>query len=130
MKAKQNQKQVSIEEYIETYCQEQRVRERFAVYVSEKTHHNLRRIAGLFASEHHTTTSSLADSILSCHFEAHRELLNDAQRKSEQEFLEWFKNQKWHRNEKSVQPEESPEDQSDDIETDERASIINDEPVE
>jgi len=130
MKAKQNQKQVSIEEYIATFCQEQRVRERFAVYVSEKTHHNLKKIVGLFASEHHTTTSSLADAILTCHFEVHRELLNDAQRKSEQEFLEWFKNQKWHRNEKSVQPEESPEDQPDDVETDERASIINDEPVE
>ena len=130
MKVKQKQKQVSIEEYIETFCQEQRVRERFAVYISEKTHHNLKKIVGLFANEHHTTTSSLADAILTCHFEVHRELLNDAQRKSEQDFLEWFKNQKWHRNEKSVQPEDSSEDQPDDVETGEKGSNNKDESVE
>ena len=92
MKAKKNQKQVSIEEYIENYCQEKRIRERFAVYVSPKTHDNLKSITRLFASKHHTTTSSLADAIISRHFEAHRELLNDVHEKEKREFLEWLKN--------------------------------------
>ena len=122
MKTKQKQKQVSIEEYIETYCQEKRIRERFSVYVSEKTHHNLKSIARLFASEHHTTTSSLADSILTCHFKVHRELLNEAQKKSEQEFLEWLKGLKRHGS-------ESPEEETNNVETDERASINKDESV-
>ena len=96
MKTKKNQKQVSIEEYIETYCQEKRIRERFAVYVSPKTHHNLKCIARLFASKHYTTTSSLADSIISRHFEAHKELLNNAHEEDSREFLEWLKNIKRH----------------------------------
>ena len=112
MKAKKNQKQVSIEEYIETYCQEKRVRERFAVYVNPKTHRNLKNVARLFASEHHTTTSSLADSIISCHFEAHRELLNDAQKKDAQGLLEWLEDRKWQKSEVS-------EESSDDVEIDE-----------
>ena len=94
MKVKKTQKQISIEEYIENYYQEKRIRGRFAVYVSPQTHLNLKSIARLFASKHHTTTSSLADSILSCHFEAHRELLNDAQNEEAHEFLEWLKNRK------------------------------------
>jgi hypothetical protein len=94
MKTKKNQKQVSIEEYIETYCLEKRIRERFAVYVSPKTHHNLKRIARLFASEHHTTTSSLADSIISCHFEEYREFLNNVQNEDARGVLEWLEDMK------------------------------------
>ena len=101
MKAKKNQQQVSVEEYIEKYCQEKRIRERFAVYVSPKTHHSLKSIARLFAIEHHTTTSSLADSIISCHFEAHRELLNDVHEKEKREVLEWLKNFKRHGSEET-----------------------------
>ena len=103
MKTKKNQKQVSVEEYIETYCQEKRIRERYAVYVSPKTHCNLRNIARLFADEHHTTTSSLADSILSFHFEVHRELLNNVHEEHKREFLEWMKDMKQQENE---EPEE------------------------
>jgi len=91
MKEKKNQKQVSIEEYIENYCREKRIRGRFAVYVSPKTHSSLKSIVRLFAGKHHTTTSSLADSILSCHFEAHRELLNDVHKENTREMLEWLK---------------------------------------
>ena len=90
MKTRKNQKQISIEEYVKNYCQEKRIRERFAVYVSPKTHHNLRSIARLFASEHHTTTSSLADSIISCHFETHKELLNDTHDEQARRVLEWL----------------------------------------
>ena len=120
MKTKQKQKQVSIEEYIETYCQEKRIRERFSVYVSEKTHHNLKSIARLFASEHHTTTSSLADSILTCHFKAHRELLEDFQEEYMGKLLGWLEEIKWNRNEET---EELPKG----VETGEKASINKDE---
>ena len=123
MKTKQKQKQVSIEEYIETYCQEQRIRERFAVYVSEKTHHNLKSIAGLFASEHHTTTSSLADSILSCHFKTYRELLEDFHEKYMGKLLGWLEEIKWNRNEET---EELPSE----VETGEKASTNKDESAE
>ena len=94
MKTKKNQQQVSIEEYIENYCREKRIRGRFAVYVSPKTHSSLRSIARLFANKHHTTTSSLADAIISRHFEAHRKLLNDEHQEQTREFLEWLKNTK------------------------------------
>ena len=103
MKTKKNQKQVSIEEYIENYCQEKRIRERYAVYVSPKTHCNLKNIIRLFASEHHTTTSSLADSIISCHFEEYKKLLNDAHEEHTRKFLEWSKDMKRCENE---EPEE------------------------
>jgi hypothetical protein len=127
MKVKKIQKQISIKEYIEIFCQEKRVRERYAVYVSEKTHHNLRRIAGLFASKHHTTTSSLADSILSCHFEAYKDFLKDFEKEYMSKLFGWLESKKGN---VSETPEESPEEQPDDIETDERASNNNDEPAE
>jgi hypothetical protein len=94
MKAKRSPKQVSIEEYVETYCREKRIRERFAVYVSPKTHGNLKSIARLFAGEQHTTASSLADSIISCHFEAYRELLNGVRKEDRHGFLEWMEGMK------------------------------------
>jgi len=113
MKAKKNLKQVSIEEYIENYCQEKRIRGRFAVYVSPKTHHNLKSIVRLFAREHHTTTSSLADSIISRHFEAHRELLNGVRKESANELLGWLEDMKRRRG-------EEPEELSDDVEIEEK----------
>jgi hypothetical protein len=99
MKAKKKQKQVSIEEYIETYCQEKRIRERLAVYVSPQTHDRLKSIARLFAGKHHTTASSIADSIISCHFEEHKELLNDVQKEDRRELLEWLEGMKRYGNE-------------------------------
>ena len=109
MKTKKNLKQVSIEEYIENYCQEKRIRGRLAVYVSPKTHCNLKSIVRLFASEHHTTTSSLADSIISCHFETYRDFLNDMQKKYEQGFLEWLEDMKRHRSEESEEASDDAE---------------------
>jgi peptide subunit release factor 1 (eRF1) len=107
MKTKKNQKQVSKEEYIESYCQEKRIRERFAVYVSPETHHNIRTVARLFASEYYTTTSSLADSILSRHFEEHRELLNEEQKEYNRKVFAWIKD-------KEPGTSEEPEGQPDD----------------
>ena len=126
MKVKQKQKQVSIEEYIETYCQERKVRERYAVYVSPKTHQNLIRTVRLFASEHHTTTASLADSILTSHFETFRELLNVFQ----MEYMEYMGKLFGWSEDREQNESEEPEDQPDDIETSEKTSTINDEPVE
>ena len=88
MKTKKNQKQVSIQEYIETYCQEKRIRGRFAVYISPQAHRNLKSIVRLFNSKHHTTTSSLADSIISCHIETYRDLLSNAYMEDAHEFFE------------------------------------------
>ena len=109
MKTRKNQKQVSVEEYVETYCQEKRIRERYAVYISPKTHCKLKSITRLFASKHHTTTSSLADSIISCHFEEYKELLDDVQQEHTRELLEWLKDKKRCES-------EEPEEQSDDVE--------------
>ena len=88
MKRKKNQKRVSIQEYIEIYCREKRIRGRFAVYVSPETHENLKKIARLFYCEHHTTTSSLADTIISRHIETYRDILNEEHRGQERKFLE------------------------------------------
>ena len=103
MKTKKNLKQVSIEEYIENYCQEKRIRGRLAVYVSPKTHCNLRSIVRLFASKHHTTASSLADSIISCHFETYSELLNNVHEEHTLKFLEWMKDMKQHESEEPAE---------------------------
>jgi len=113
MKTKQKQKQVSIEEYVETYCQEKRIRERFAVYVNQETHLKLRRIARMFASEHYTTTSSLADSIISRHFDEHRELLNNTCEEYERKALAWLREKK---SDSSDEPEGQPEEESEDVE--------------
>ena len=108
MKTKKNQKQVSVEEYIETYCQEKRIRERYAVYISPQTHSKLKTTVRLFANKHHTTTSSLADSIISRHFEAHRELLTGVYEEDKREFTEWIESLKRRGSDES-------EDESDDV---------------
>jgi hypothetical protein len=81
MGTRKKQKQVSIEEYIETYCQERRMRDRFAIYVSRGTHDNLRKATAIFRDEHYTTALSLADAILASHFKVHKNLLQDALRR-------------------------------------------------
>ena len=110
MKAKKKQNRVSIEEYIETYCQEKRIRKRFAVYVSPQTHHNLRTVARMFASEHYTTASSLADSIISHHFEEYTELLNNAYEENSREIRAWLTDRTQDSSEESdAHPEEENE---------------------
>lgn len=90
MSSKKKQKKISIEQYVETYCKEKRIRGRFAVYISPEAHRSLKRIALLFKEKHHLTTSSLADSIISQHIEAHREFLNKVQQEDDLEFLASF----------------------------------------
>ena len=87
MAKRKKRKQISIEEYVEMYCQENRMRSRYAIYVSPKTHNNLIFIAKLFKSEHYTTTSSLADAIISHHIAEHRDILNAEIKKLPSEFV-------------------------------------------
>lgn len=91
MNSKKKQKKISIEEYIETYCQEKRIRGRHAVYVSPETHQRLKRITMLFKTTHYLTTSSLADSIITRHIETYRELLNNFHEEEERKFSESMK---------------------------------------
>jgi type III secretory pathway component EscR len=91
MSSKKKQKQISIEEYIETYCQEKRIRDRFSVYISPEVHRSLKRIVWLFKSKYHSTTSSIADSIISHHIKTYRDLLNNAIEEEKRDFLEGMK---------------------------------------
>jgi hypothetical protein len=106
MKTKRKQKKVSIKEYIETYCQEKRMRERSAVYISPETNRNLKKIAGLFASEYYTTASSLADSISTCHFEEYWCFLRDKLEEKAGSIHEWLEILKQvKRGEPEIEPE-------------------------
>jgi predicted HTH domain antitoxin len=108
MSRKKNQKQVSKEEYIETYCGEKRIRGRYAVYVSKEAHDNLKKAAGLFKSEYHTTTSSLAEAIINQHFEANRELLNGLSRKEWDQFFEELRKRRTEMEEEEDYDDELP----------------------
>ncbi|MFT4222357.1 DUF3408 domain-containing protein [Dysgonomonas sp.] len=108
MSRKKNQKKISVEEYIKTYCEEKRIRGRYAVYVSKEAHDNLRKIAGLFKMEYHTTTSSLADAIVNQHFEANRELLNGLSRKEWDQFFEELRKRRSEMEEEEDYDDELP----------------------
>jgi len=73
-KKKSKNESMSESEYIQTFCQEKRIRHRWAVYVSQETHQKLQKVVSVF-KDHYVTTMSLADAILSHHFEANDELL-------------------------------------------------------
>ncbi len=65
-------KNISKQEYIKTFCRDQRIRSRKTIYVSTATHDKLRQLAkSLHAT--YTSTASLVDSILSHHLETYRE---------------------------------------------------------
>lgn len=111
MNAKKKKRQISIEQYIEIYCKEKRIRGRFAVYISPEAHRSLKRIAQLFRIKHHLTTSSLADSIISQHIEAHRELLNKVQQEDDLEFLASFNKIRLSGNDNDDEESESYEEE-------------------
>lgn len=110
MSSKKKQKQLSIEEYIETYCQEKRIRGRFAVYISPETHYRLKKIAQLFKGKHHSTTSSLADAIISHHINMYKEILNEAYHEDMREHFEWLKEKKPYKNEESEASQDENEE--------------------
>jgi hypothetical protein len=73
-KTKQKQDAMSEAEYIETFCNEKRIRNRWAVYISPETHKFLQKTVFTFM-DYHVTAMSMVDAILSRHFEIHKELL-------------------------------------------------------
>lgn len=73
---KQKQKPMSEAEYIQTFCREKRIRNRFAVYVSPETHRKLMKVVLTFQSDYYVTAMSIVEAILSHHFEENEELLN------------------------------------------------------
>lgn len=75
-KKKQKLTPMSEAEYIETFCQEKRVRNRFAVYISQETHRKLMKAVLIFQSEHYVTAMSMTETILSNHFEVNKLLLD------------------------------------------------------
>ena len=73
-KMKQKQESMSEAEYIATFCNEKRIRNRWAVCVSPETHKLLQKAVFTFM-DYHVTAVSMVDAILSHHFETHRELI-------------------------------------------------------
>ena len=73
-KKKHKQEAMPEAEYIATFCNEKRIRNRWAVYISPEMHKLLQKAVFTFM-EYHVTAMSMVDAILSHHFEIHRELL-------------------------------------------------------
>ena len=74
-KTKQKQEAMSEAEYIATFCNKKRIRNRWAVYISPETHKRLQRAVSTF-KDYYVTTASMVDAILSHHFDTHKELIN------------------------------------------------------
>jgi hypothetical protein len=74
MSRKTKQEATSEAEYIATFCNEKRIRNRWAVYISPETHKLLQKAVFTFM-DYHVTAISMVDAILSHHFETYRELL-------------------------------------------------------
>ena len=73
-KTKQKQEAISEAEYTATFCNEKRIRNRWAIYISPETHKLLQKAVYTFV-DYHVTAMSMVDAILSHHFETHRELI-------------------------------------------------------
>lgn len=84
-----NSKNISKEQYSETFCKDKRIRNRQVLYVSSEIHEEIRKIASIFRKEH-VTTSSLVDTILEHHLEIHKNLLNSLYQERQEQFLEKF----------------------------------------
>jgi hypothetical protein len=75
-KKKQKLAPMSEVEYIATFCQEKRVRNRYAVYISQETHRKLMKAVYTFQSDYYVTAISMTEAIISHHFEMNGELLD------------------------------------------------------
>lgn len=69
-------RKITKEQYQKLFCQEKRIRERKAVYVSGGTQDILLKIVKMFP-ENHTTLSSLVEAIVLEHLKEHKDLLNE-----------------------------------------------------
>lgn len=68
------EKDMSRERYMKLYCENQRVRRRMVIYLSEETNRKLTDLAYLFHEEG-VCKASLADNIIRLHIETHIDLL-------------------------------------------------------
>ncbi len=84
-----NSKNISKEQYTETFCKDKRIRNRQVLYVSSEIHEEIRKTAFIFRKEH-ITTSSLVDTILEHHLETHKDLLNTLYQERQEQFLAEF----------------------------------------
>ena len=84
-----NSKNISREQYTETFCKDKRIRNRQVLYVSSEIHEEIRKVASIFRKEH-ITTSSLVDTILEHHLETHKDLLNSLYQERQEQFLAEF----------------------------------------
>lgn len=84
-----NSKNISKEQYTETFCKDKRIRNRQVLYVSSEIHEEIRKAAYIFRKEH-ITTASLVDTILEHHLEIHKDLLNSLYQERQEQFLVEF----------------------------------------
>jgi len=84
-----NSKNISREQYTETFCKDKRIRNRQVLYVSSEIHEEIRKVASILRKEH-ITTSSLVDTILEHHLEIHKDLLNSLYQERQEQFLAEF----------------------------------------
>ena len=74
MKPKNKPIIITEKEYLETFCIDQRIRERQSIYVSVRTHKRMQEVSYML-SRRHISLSSLVDTILNHHIEQHKDLL-------------------------------------------------------
>ena len=75
----------TIEQYIKTYCIDQRIRNRNTLYVSQEVHEKINRIVALL-SDSHVTAVSLVDTILKEHIRIYRDTLNKEAERQKDEY--------------------------------------------
>ena len=75
----------TIEQYIKTYCIDQRIRNRNTLYVSQEVHEKINRIVALL-SDSHVTAVSLVDTILKEHIGIYRDTLNKEAERQKDEY--------------------------------------------
>ena len=94
-------KKIAIEQYIETYCIDQKIRKRNPVYVSSEIHKNINKIVKLL-NDSHVTAVSLVDTILREHLNIHRDVLNMERERQRDERV------RQSNGKNSIQDDESP----------------------
>lgn len=69
-------KKISKQDYIKTFCRDQRIRSRQTLYVSSCIHEKICDLAFKLRSTH-TSTASLVDTILAHHLETYKEAIQE-----------------------------------------------------
>ena len=81
-------KNISLEQYKQKYCIDQRIRGRKQLYVSPEVHKTVNDVVFLLKYSH-VTAASLIDTILKEHFTNHKEIINAEAKRQRDEFLSW-----------------------------------------